>query len=76
MERTSETTAKLVVIRYDHDGREIDRYHLHNNGSAHFADVANTLDHDRQTGLVPFVDEERKAPKTTTRAAERALQAK
>jgi hypothetical protein len=60
MDRTAIDTQRLVVVRYDYDGKEIDRYHLHNNGSAHFADVANTLDHARQTGLEPFVDDAKK----------------
>jgi len=60
MIRTTEEAAKLVIVRYDHDGRELDRFHLHNNGSYHFADLANTLDHARQTGLEPFVDEPKK----------------
>lgn len=61
MERTTVEASKLVVIRYDHDGREIDRYHLHNTGAYHFADLANTLDHARQTGLEPFTDEAKKS---------------
>lgn len=58
MERTTETSAKLVLIRYDADGRETDRYHLHP-PSPHFVDLANTLDYARSTGLQPFVDEKK-----------------
>ena len=60
MERTTETTARMVLVRYDADGKEMDRFHLHNTGSAHFADIANTLDHARQTGLQPFTEEAKK----------------
>ena len=58
MERTTETATKLVVIRYDADGREMDRYHLHP-PAAPFIDLANTLDYARATGLEPFVEEKK-----------------
>jgi hypothetical protein len=61
MERTAIEASKLIVVRYDHDGKEIDRFHLHNAGNYHFADLANTLDHARQTGLEPYEDEKKPA---------------
>ena len=56
MTRTTEEAAKLVVIRYDHDGREVDRFHFHAPLPA-FCDIANTLDYCRQAGTEPFVEE-------------------
>lgn len=55
MERITETTKKMVVILYDHDDKETERYHLHA-PRPDFCDVANTLDHLRQTGLQPYDD--------------------
>ncbi len=56
---TTYVACSFDMFRYDADGREIDRYHLHP-PSAHFVDLANTLDYSRGTGLQPFTDEAKK----------------
>lgn len=55
MERTTQIASKITVVVFGLDGKKAAQYDVYRDTN-HLADIANTLDHCRNTGLEPAED--------------------